>query len=301
MTDLLEVAAAELRSSLGSEGPSVSELRARGQRRRRRQLTGGLVVVGLAMAVVVVAVRPSDDVVVNVSVAQPDASPAPEAPVTSVLYSGTVVAQADCVPMPDVVGLEEIPAMVALSTVGASWRQAERQTLDTPVGVVLDQSPAAGSSVCADAEVSITLSIAPYVVQVGDYYVSIANAAGVDVDALLAINDRTPETPLFPGDQLIIPGRDTSDDASTGSTAFATIPTTTGVAAGVGDCAVYEVQPGDSLSLIAIKFALTVDELVRVNPGLDVIRPGDMVNIPVAGVGPDGSRMVCDLNGNPVG
>jgi DNA-directed RNA polymerase specialized sigma24 family protein len=60
--------------------------------------------------------------------------------------------------------------------------------------------------------VATTTSLAPsttvqgrYVVEAGDAWVSIAEKLGVPLDALLAANNATPETALFPGQELNVP------------------------------------------------------------------------------------------------
>jgi len=306
MTDLLEQAAAELRRSLDSPGPSVDALRIRAQQRRRRQLAGGLMVVGLSGAVVGLAYRASPGDEVSVSASAPNETVISESTATvAVATNGGLTP--GCAAMPDLVGLEEVPAVVRLGGVVTGWREAERQSMDTPAGVVLEQSPAPGTPVCPDAEVLITVSIAPYIVQSGDTYDSIAAANTVTVEALLDANARTLQDPLVPGDRLLIPGRDTPAPGAGDSTVFATIPTTTTGAATSsseesGPCfAHYEVKPEDTMALIAAKFDLTLIELADANPDVSVLAPGDIVNIPYTLVSADGSQVTCDLNGERTG
>jgi len=51
----------------------------------------------------------------------------------------------------------------------------------------------------------------------------------------------------------------------------------------------YVIQPGDTLTSIAARFGVTVEDIVRVNPILvnpNAIYPGQIIHIPIAGVSP---------------
>lgn len=48
----------------------------------------------------------------------------------------------------------------------------------------------------------------------------------------------------------------------------------------------YVVQPGDTLAIIARRFGVTVEDILRVNPGLvnqPFIYPGQIIHIPIPG------------------
>ncbi len=55
------------------------------------------------------------------------------------------------------------------------------------------------------ADVAANACSADYEVVGGDYWIRLADGAGVDVDELLAVNDATLQTPLFPGSTICLP------------------------------------------------------------------------------------------------
>lgn len=51
----------------------------------------------------------------------------------------------------------------------------------------------------------------------------------------------------------------------------------------------YVIQPGDTLNIIAKRFGVTVDDIIRINPtlqGQNFIYPGQIIHIPVQGEAP---------------
>ncbi len=115
-----------------------------------------------------------------------------------------------------------------------------------------------------------------YVVQPGDTLSAIAQRAGVAPTTLAALNGLTDPNNLQAGQVL---HWQTSDVA----TAPAAAPSTT--TAGAAAPVLYQVQPGDTLSSIALAHNITLDALesanVLANPNLVVV--GSMLHLPLAG------------------
>jgi hypothetical protein len=66
----------------------------------------------------------------------------------------------------------------------------------------------------------------PYESAAGDYWLRIADAAGLELDELLELNDATPDTPLFPGSEVCLPAG-TAGPAAPTPTPSVTQPATT--------------------------------------------------------------------------
>lgn len=117
------------------------------------------------------------------------------------------------------------------------------------------------------------LADATYVVEPGDTLSYIAAKYGVSVDSLISANGITDPNLIYVGQRLTIPG------ASSGSQPPASTPTP--VPSGDG---VYIVQPGDSLSVIAARYGVTVTSLVSANGIADpsLIYVGQRLAIPGA-------------------
>ena len=108
-----------------------------------------------------------------------------------------------------------------------------------------------------------------YVVQPGDTLSSIAAYFGVSLADLLAVNRLDDPDHIAVGQRLIIPAPGMSSDR-TGETATAQV---------------YVVQPGDTLWAIAMRYGVTVDELMQANglQNADLLRVGQSLVIPVPG------------------
>ncbi len=123
-------------------------------------------------------------------------------------------------------------------------------------------APAAGSQV--------------YTVQAGDYLVGIASRMGVRFSALLAANQLTATSLIYPGMQLVVPEGGTVPAPATpaASAAGATAP-----------AAVYTVVSGDSLSGIAGRMGVKLSALLSTNKltVTSVIHPGTQLTVPAGG------------------
>jgi len=112
-----------------------------------------------------------------------------------------------------------------------------------------------------------------YVVVQGDTLSSIAEKFGVDLFALIAVNNLDPTLPIDIGDELTIPSADTE------------LPTETPVPLSVrrGTIIDYIVKPGETLASIAEKFNSTVDDIVKENKieNPNEIQAGTKLKVPV--------------------
>lgn len=131
-----------------------------------------------------------------------------------------------------------------------------------------------------------------HVVAPGESLYSVAAADGLSVSQLAAENGVSPDTQLISGSTLLIPPQ-TSSTVATVSPATTSSPTedTTGTDAGeTGESTStsvangYLVQPGDTLSAIAARDGVSVDQLAAAN-GLDpngLLLSGSSLSLPTA-------------------
>jgi LysM repeat protein len=124
-----------------------------------------------------------------------------------------------------------------------------------------------------------------YTVQRGDWFYAIARKFGVTVEALEAANPGVNPNFVFSGQVLNIPGSGTTPPPA-GAT---NTPTTGGATPTPGATGTpgakpsrYTVQPGDSLSSIAVRFNTTIYALQIVNhlAGPQFVYPGQVLIIP---------------------
>lgn len=104
-----------------------------------------------------------------------------------------------------------------------------------------------------------------YVVQRGDTLAIIAQKYGVSIDALIKANNITDPNNILVGQTLTIPQ---------GEAVPAATPTTA--------ARTYTVQPGDTLAKIAVRFGVTIQDLIKANDltSPDLIRVGQVLRIP---------------------
>src|SRR5919201_601742 len=93
-----------------------------------------------------------------------------------------------------------------------------------------------------------------YRVQPGDTLISIAARYGVSVDAIVTANSLPSRSTIYAGQVLTIP--------SPGSNPA---PRSTGPVRNQSGQATYVVQPGDTLSDIALRYGTTTDAIARAN------------------------------------
>jgi LysM repeat protein len=120
-------------------------------------------------------------------------------------------------------------------------------------------APSPGSDGDLDGDTGPATSAAPtssggYVVQPGDTLSAIAARLGVSVSSLAAANGLSPSAPLLSGTTLHASG--TSAAAPAASTSA---PVASSASGG------YRVQPGDTLSAIAARYGLSLNQLASLN------------------------------------
>lgn len=118
-----------------------------------------------------------------------------------------------------------------------------------------------------------------YVVAKNDSLSGIASKTKVSMNDLLAVNGFTRTSVIVPGQVIKLP-----DHANVGSTPAATDSTSSVNVASAGST--YTVQRNDSLSLIASKTKVRLDDLLAVNKftRTSVIVPGQVINLPASAV-----------------
>ena len=109
-----------------------------------------------------------------------------------------------------------------------------------------------------------------YVVKAGDSLSRIASKAGVSLDALLAVNGFKRSTVILPGQTIALPG-------AAKAVATQSVAVQSGA---IGDS--YTVKAGDSLSRIASKAGVSLDDLLAANgfQRTSVIVPGQTIALP---------------------
>lgn len=120
-------------------------------------------------------------------------------------------------------------------------------------------------------ESAVNQSIAYYRVQPGDTLTAIADAYGIGLAHLVDLNRISPASRLYAGQTLIVPARENAQPVRALNTA-----------------AVHTVQAGEHVGIIAARYGVSVNALVRVN-GLDnpsLIVPGQRLRIPSASAEP---------------
>jgi N-acetylmuramoyl-L-alanine amidase len=118
----------------------------------------------------------------------------------------------------------------------------------------------AALAACAPASASV-----PHTVGAGETLWSIAAANGMSTSSLAAANGISPDTNVVLGDTIQIPPSEGGGDASSGTTTTAS----TGAPEPLGG---YTVQPGDTLTGIAERSGVSVQQLAWMN-GLDPGQP----------------------------
>ncbi len=135
-----------------------------------------------------------------------------------------------------------------------------------------------GVASSSEASANLLASAASYTLQRGDSLYRVSLIYGVTVDDLLAANDLSSPTAIYPGLQISVP-------ASRSEVAEAPSAASPADVSGSQGGRTVVVQPGDTLSRIAVAYNVTVDGLAAAN-GLtrpDSIYAGQVLNVPEAG------------------
>jgi len=127
-----------------------------------------------------------------------------------------------------------------------------------------------------------------YVVELGDSPIKLATMYGISVEELLMYNGWVSVTQFpYPGQSLRIPptAKTTTDQAMSQTTLTPQGPA--GQGCGSRPAGTYEVQPGDSLSLIGSKFCVKIAALMAANGWFDAnsvqLFAGQSIVIPAVG------------------
>lgn len=137
--------------------------------------------------------------------------------------------------------------------------------------------PRAGSSSGTGLNAGPSQAEAPetsaYVVQPDDTGYEIAARHGISLDELRRLNPRVNLGVIHPGDTLFVPGASAGTNDTPVSTTSPNVP----------QAVAYTVQDGETASGIAAAHGISLDELRRHNPGVDlnVIHPGQRLDVPV--------------------
>jgi LysM repeat protein len=123
------------------------------------------------------------------------------------------------------------------------------------------------ATLCVPATASASFM---HVIAPGESLASVAATDGLSVDQLAAANGLSPDAPLIAGASLAIPpqtggavGSTPSTETGTSSTSTPSTTTYTSPASSGGGG--YLVQPGDTLSAIAARYGVSVDQLAAAN------------------------------------
>ncbi len=201
------------------------------------------------------------------SAAETSATPAPEAPVVSVPFSGTGT-QSSLTPAP--VGFD--PSAPAVASVRFTPTRP-----GTPAASALEATPIAGVTPATT-----------YTVVKGDVLWELSKKNHVSVGDIAVANNIKANAQLRPGQKLIIPGKAPAPAAASSSNSSTTTTTTTKsapaatVAKPAGDSIQHTVKMGESLSVIAKKYGVKQGDVAVANNITDpkMIRPGQILTIP---------------------
>lgn len=159
------------------------------------------------------------------------------------------------------------PTLSADQTGGGLPGSGDDQVGGGGPGSTAATSPAAPSTAARTTSQTRTYTVVP-----GDTLSAIAARFGVSLQSVIAANPQIANPDLiYPGDVITIP---------------AAIPPTGGED--------YIVQPGDTLSAIALRFGVTLSQLLAANPQItnpNLIYPGQAVAIPDGSIPPTGGNV----------
>lgn len=171
------------------------------------------------------------------------------------------------------------PVAWALRDDGSSAIAPADAAASTPVDAVV-ASPTPMPAIDATAACGLA-----YTVVAGDYWISIADRAGVGLDALLAANGATTDTMLLPGNSICLPAGASVPAPTVAPPATAATPAAApAVATPAPACGQsYMVRSGDSWSGIASRADVTTTQLLAANGATTrtVLLPGRSICLPV--------------------
>ncbi|MGG3841937.1 LysM peptidoglycan-binding domain-containing protein [Anoxybacillus kestanbolensis] len=125
---------------------------------------------------------------------------------------------------------------------------------------------------------------ARYTVKSGDSLSTIARQYNTTITRLLELNPTiTDVNRIYVGQTLTVPTTNTTNTTNTTSQLISPRPASTGPTNSASKS--YIVQPGDTLSTIARKFNVTLDDLLALNPtitNVNFIRVGQTINVPLS-------------------
>jgi LysM repeat protein len=125
---------------------------------------------------------------------------------------------------------------------------------------------------------AVVAAVKKYTISTGDTISAIARRFGVTPTAVLAANDLSSSSIIFPGASLTIPRANSSSDDTLDATTVSSVrpiasaPTVTK----------YTIATGDTMTSIATKFSVSVDALLQVNDmdAASLIYAGRVITIP---------------------
>ena len=170
----------------------------------------GVLAVVVTLAVpLVLSLRSGSDSAILETAATELTAPATEPTAVPTTLSATVV-EPEATAVPDTAAAEQ-PAATTVTTTGdtspatATETDAEPATRRAAPTATADDSDADAGEIDASETAAADSCGADYDVVGGDYWIRLADGAGVDVDELLAVNDATRQTPLYPGATICLP------------------------------------------------------------------------------------------------
>jgi LysM repeat protein len=165
---------------------------------------------------------------------------------------------------------QQVPAQNTASLLANTARAVAARTSTMPASMVATAVPASFAAVKAPAPAQCT-------VVSGDTISAIAARYGLDVWAVLKMNNLGPATLIYPGQKIKLTGSAGSAPAPAAPSA----PAPAAAPASGGSDATYTVKSGDTISAIAARHGLGVNAVLQLN-GLSVttiIYPGQTIKL----------------------
>ncbi|MEM8620405.1 MAG: hypothetical protein AAGF73_11860 [Actinomycetota bacterium] len=170
----------------------------------------GVLAVVVTLAVpVVLSLRSSGDGATLETAATGLTAPAADVTILPTTLS-QIVAEPEATATPETAAAAEPEATTAATTAGTpaatiAETDAEFTTRRASPVATADDSDTDAGGIDASTTAAADACGADYDVVGGDYWIRLADGAGVDIDELLAVNDATLDTPLYPGAAICLP------------------------------------------------------------------------------------------------